>query len=64
MEAELVLGNEAMIPGAIEEILRMHPPSQYQGRFAVRESEYSGVQVPPGHPTILVTGSATRDGSA
>ena len=37
------------------------PPSQYQGRYSVRESTYSGVTIPPGHPTILITGSATRD---
>jgi cytochrome P450 len=49
------------IPSAVEEILRYYPPSQYQGRYSVRESTYSGVTIPPGHPTILITGSATRD---
>jgi len=48
-------------PAAVEEILRYFPPSQYQGRYSVRESVYSGVTVPAGHPTILVTGSASRD---
>ncbi len=56
-----VLDDAARIPGAVEEILRFWPPSQYQGRYSVRESRYSGVTVPAGHPTILVTGSATRD---
>ena len=45
----------------MEEILRYYPPSQYQGRFSVRDSVYSGVDVPAGYPTILITGSATRD---
>jgi cytochrome P450 len=45
----------------VEEILRYYPPSQYQGRFSVRESTWSGVTVPAGFPTILITGSATRD---
>jgi cytochrome P450 len=49
------------IPGAVEEILRYYPPSQYQGRYSVRPSTHSGVTVPAGYPTILVTGSATRD---
>jgi cytochrome P450 len=49
------------IPSAVEEILRYYPPSQYQGRYSVRESTWSGVTVPAGFPTILVTGSATRD---
>jgi len=60
-EWQKVLDDPGKIPGAVEEILRFWPPSQYQGRFSVRPSEYSGVVVPEGHPTILVTGSATRD---
>jgi cytochrome P450 len=60
-EWQKVLADQATIPGAVEEILRYWPPSQYQGRFSVREATYSGVAVPAGFPTILVTGSATRD---
>lgn len=56
-----VLGDPSKIAPAVEEILRYWPPSQYQGRFSVREGQYSGVTVPAGYPTILVTGSATRD---
>jgi cytochrome P450 len=56
-----VVADPGKVPGAVEEILRYYPPSQYQGRFSVRDSVYSGVTVPAGHPTILVTGSATRD---
>jgi cytochrome P450 len=56
-----VLEDPDQVPPAVEEILRYWPPSQYQGRFSVQESEYSGVTIPAGHPTILVTGSATRD---
>ncbi|HEY1467040.1 MAG TPA: cytochrome P450 [Acidimicrobiales bacterium] len=60
-EYQKVIEDPAKVPGAVEEILRYWPPSQYQGRFSVRESEYSGVTVPAGFPTILITGSATRD---
>jgi cytochrome P450 len=56
-----VVDDPAAIPGAVEEILRYLPPSQYQGRFSVRDSTYSGVTIPAGHPTLLVTGSANRD---
>jgi cytochrome P450 len=56
-----VVDDPAAIPGAVEEILRYWPPSQYQGRYSVRESTYSGVTIPAGHPTLLVTGSANRD---
>jgi cytochrome P450 len=55
------LDDRQKIVPAVEEILRYWPPSQYQGRFSVRDSEYSGVTIPAGHPVILVTGSATRD---
>jgi cytochrome P450 len=56
-----VVADPSVIPSAVEEILRIEPPSQYQGRFSVAEGTYSGVTVPAGHPTILVTGSACRD---
>lgn len=56
-----VLANPEKIPDAVEEILRYWPPSQYQGRFSVRDATYGGVTVPAGFPTLLITGSATRD---
>jgi cytochrome P450 len=56
-----VVADPGKIPGAVEEVLRILPPSQYQGRFSVRDSVYGGVTVPAGHPVLLVTGSATRD---
>ena len=56
-----VLDDPTKVPGAVEEILRYYPPSQYQGRYSVRESTHSGVTIPAGFPTILVTGSASRD---
>lgn len=60
-EWQKVLDDPGKTPAAVEEVLRFWPPSQYQGRFSVRQSLYSGVTVPAGYPTILVTGSATRD---
>ncbi len=60
-EWQKVLADPSTVPGAVEEVLRYWPPSQYQGRYSVRESTYAGVTVPAGFPTILVTGSASRD---
>ncbi len=60
-EWQKILDDPATIPGAVEEVLRYWPPSQYQGRFSLGDATYSGVTVPAGFPTILVTGSATRD---
>jgi cytochrome P450 len=49
------------IPGAVEEILRFLPPSQYQGRFTLEEKTIHGVTIPAHQPVLLLTGSATRD---
>ena len=58
---ELVHADPTLIPGAIEEMLRLNPPSQYQGRFATRDVALDGGTIPAGSPTLLVTGAATRD---
>ena len=49
------------IPRAVEEILRLLPPSQYQGRFSMADREFEGGTIPAGHPVLLLTGAATRD---
>jgi cytochrome P450 len=60
-EWDLVMADAAAVPAAIEEILRMHPPSQYQGRFAIDEFTVEGGTIPAQSPVILLTGAATRD---
>jgi cytochrome P450 len=50
-----------LIPAAVEEILRFLPPSQYQGRFTLRDVDIAGGTIPAGHPVLLLTGAATRD---
>ena len=49
------------VSGAVEEVLRMHPPSQYQGRFAVEPVTFEGGTIPADMPVLLLTGAATRD---
>jgi cytochrome P450 len=56
-----VLDDAKRIPGAVEEMLRLQPPSQYQGRFTTRDVTLHGVTIPAGSPTLLITGAATRD---
>jgi cytochrome P450 len=58
---DLVRADPAAIPSAVEEILRMHPPSQYQGRFASEQVTLDVGTVPAGGPVLLLTGAATRD---
>jgi cytochrome P450 len=50
-----------LIPLAVEEILRLLPPSQYQGRFSREDREFEGGTIPAGYPVLLLTGAATRD---
>jgi cytochrome P450 len=56
-----ILDDPEKIPRAVEEILRILPPSQYQGRFSVADREFDGVTLPAGFPVLLITGAATRD---
>src|SRR4051812_5988378 len=56
-----VVDDRAKVPGAVEEILRILPPSQYQGRFSVEDRTFEGGTIPAGHPVLLLTGAATRD---
>src|SRR3977135_3884840 len=39
---ELVLADPRLIPGAIEEMLPLNPPSQYQGRVTTRDAGFDG----------------------
>jgi cytochrome P450 len=57
----MVLDDPALVAGAVEEVLRYWPPSQYQGRYSVAEAAFDGVILPAGYPVLLITGSATRD---
>ena len=58
---QAVRDDRSLIAPAVEEVLRFHPPSQYQGRYAVKDSEWHGVTIPAGWPVLLLTGAATRD---
>ena len=56
-----VKADAGTVPGAVEEILRLLPPSQYQGRYSAEERELESGTVPAGFPVLLLTGAATRD---
>jgi cytochrome P450 len=56
-----VLEDRSRIGGAVEEILRYWPPSQYQGRYSVQDSDWHGTTIPAGFPVLLVTGAANHD---
>ena len=56
-----IAADDAVIPNAVEEILRIDPPSQYQGRIAMCDIEMHGRTIPKGDRVILLTGAACRD---
>jgi cytochrome P450 len=56
-----VLADPALIPRAVEEIIRYWPPVSYSGRQALVDVEFEAGTVPAGSRVLLVTGAATRD---
>jgi cytochrome P450 len=56
-----VLDDPGLIPAAVEEVLRYHPPAQYVGRYTLKDVTLHGVTIPAGSPVLLINGSASRD---
>lgn len=53
--------DRAMLPGAIEEILRYEPPALQIARYVKRDVEFHGQVVPEGSALIALVGAANRD---
>lgn len=53
--------NPALIPQAIEEILRFEPPALQIARYVTRDVEYYGQTVPAGSAMLMLVGAANRD---
>jgi cytochrome P450 len=53
--------NPALIPQAIEEVLRYEPPAPHVGRYVARDVEVQGQTVPEGNAILLLVGAANRD---
>jgi cytochrome P450 len=51
----------ALIPNAIEELLRYEPPAPHVGRYVTRDVELYGRTVPEGSAMLMVVGAANRD---
>lgn len=51
----------ALIPRAVEELLRYDPPSPIQFRRVMKEVEIHGMTLKPGDNVALLTAAATRD---
>jgi len=53
--------NPALIPQAIEELLRFEPPAPHVARYVTRDIEYYGQTVPEGSVMMMLIGAAVRD---
>ena len=60
-QREILLRDRALVPGAIEEILRYEAPSPVQARFVTRDVALHGATVPAGAVMLLLNASANRD---
>lgn len=56
-----LVANPALIPQAIEELLRFEPPAPHVARYVTRDVEYYGQRVPEGSAMIMLVGAANRD---
>jgi cytochrome P450 len=53
--------NSALIPQAIEELLRYEPPAPHVARYVIRDVDYHGQTVPEGSVMMMLIGAACRD---
>ena len=53
--------NPALIPQAIEELLRFEPPAPHVARYVTRDVEFHGQTVPEGSVMMMLIGAAVRD---
>jgi cytochrome P450 len=58
---DLVRADPALIPGAINEVLRLEAPIQDFSRYAVTDYDLDGVTIPAGSRAIVFYGAANRD---
>ncbi|WFR74573.1 cytochrome P450 [Prescottella defluvii] len=60
-QRQLLLGGPSLIPGAVEELLRLTSPVQGLARTTTRDVTIEDVTIPAGRKVLLVYGSANRD---
>ncbi|MDX6745124.1 cytochrome P450 [Actinocorallia sp. A-T 12471] len=56
-----LVADPALIPNAIEELLRFEPPAQHMARYVTRDVELHGRTVPEGSVMMFLVASANRD---
>jgi cytochrome P450 len=53
--------NPALIPIALEEVLRLEPPAPHVGRYVAGDTEFHGQKVPAGSAILMLIGAANHD---
>jgi cytochrome P450 len=56
-----LVADRALVPNAIEELLRFEPPTPHVARYVTTDVELHGTTVPAGSAMICLSGSANRD---
>ncbi|MEZ0366670.1 cytochrome P450 [Mycobacterium sp. pUA109] len=56
-----LVANPALVPQAIEELLRFEPPAPHVARYVTRDVEFYGQTVPEGSAMMMLIGAANRD---
>ena len=60
---EKIRADASLIPGAVEEALRMSSPNQGMFRLVKKDTELEGVKIPEGSSLWVMFGAANRDAS-
>ncbi|RSN69238.1 MULTISPECIES: cytochrome P450 [Actinomadura] len=60
-QREALVDDPALIPGAIEEVLRYEPPGPFIARYVTKDVEYHGRTVPEGSAMMFIVAAANRD---
>jgi cytochrome P450 len=58
---EAVRADRSLIPGAFQEVLRLHAPVQFFTRWVTEDVDVSGVKLEAGTRVLVMYGSANRD---
>lgn len=56
--------NPALLPDALEEVLRLEPPAPHVARYVTQDAEFQRQKVPAGSVILLLVGSANHDDRA
>jgi cytochrome P450 len=60
-QRQLLVEDPSLIPNAIEEILRLQPPSYHIARYVAHDADFHGLTVPAGSMIMCLPGAAHRD---